>query len=95
MAETKLTPDELALKLKELRDMHKLSVITDEEFEKRSYFLLHPDAAPQDIEKVDVAAQNEALAMQLKELRDLHKLSIITDMEFERRTYKLLHPEKK
>lgn len=94
MTESKNTQklsEDLAVKLKELRDLHKLSVISDEEFERRSYILLHTDEKSKSEPAPAKVTINEELALQLKELRDLHKLSIISDDEFEKRTYNLLH----
>jgi|GEM_PF-1754703 DNA-binding HxlR family transcriptional regulator len=83
----------LALQLKELRDMHKLSVITDEEYDRRHYILLHPESTQAASTKDDnESTPQEILALQLKELRDMHKLSVITDEEYERRKFALLHP---
>ena len=65
----------LALQLKELRDMHKLSVITDEEYDRRHYILLHPESTQAASTKDDnESTPQEILALQLKELRDMTEI---------------------
>ena len=93
------TPQEkLADELHELRYKNKMNIITDMEYERRKYNLLHPDAVkPAPAAPAPQAASEpnrEALAEQLREIRDLFKLNIISEMEYERRKYNLLHPVK-
>ncbi|MGE1063296.1 SHOCT domain-containing protein [Megasphaera paucivorans] len=85
----------IASQLKELRDMHKLNIISDDEYEKRTFYLLHPNMVKSPEMQEDKPAVSEELLDQLKEIRDMHKLSVISDVEFEKKLYELLHKQKK